>query len=251
LVAEALAAQGYRVLVPRLPRHGQADVLTRDLANLSVAELTAHADACLDIAAGFGDPVWVIGLSAGGTLAAWAAATRTEVSRLVLAAPLVAPKALPLTVVRLLVRFRHLIPNVYLWWDPRKKANLGNSPYAYPGFPISGILPFLHLSEALFDRSVAVGHQLQRTVLVSNPGDLAIRRDSAAAFATDLFFEVSEVSGVAMVDGSLKWMHDFVDPYSPDAGSTEQVEAIMAACLGVADPSAGGLLVPPLVALQP
>jgi hypothetical protein len=56
---------------------------------------------------------------------------------------------------------------------------------------------------------------------------------------------------VAEVDPALKWMHDFVDPYSPDAGSTEQVLAIMLACLGVADPAAGGLLVPPLVDARP
>jgi hypothetical protein len=46
-------------------------------------------------------------------------------------------------------------------------------------------------------------------------------------------------------------MHDFVDPYSPGAGTTEQVVAILEAALGVGDPTAGGLLVPPLVPVQP
>ncbi len=250
-VAQALATQGFRVLVPRMPHHGQADVRTRDLADLRVAELVEHADACLDIAAGFGDPVWVIGLSAGATLAAWVAATRAEVDRLVLAAPLVAPKALPLPLVRLFVRFPTVVPNWYFWWDPRKKGELGGSPYAYPGFPMRGIIPYLHLSEALFDHLVEANHQLQRTVLISNPKDLAIRRDVALAFAEEVFFGHADSAGVAVVDPALKWMHDFVDPYSPDAGSTEQVLAIMLACLGVADPGAGGLLVPPLVVAQP
>lgn len=250
-VAQALAATGLRVLVPRMPRHGQADVLTHDLENLSVEELVAHADACIDIATGFGDPVWVVGLSAGATLAAWAGATREEVHRLVLAAPLVAPKGLPLPIVRLFVRFPKIVPNMYFWWDPRKKGELGHSPYAYPGFPMPGILPYLHLSEALFDQSVTPSHRLDRVVLTSNPGDFAIRRDAALAFVEAIFFPMAEVSGVANIDGELKWMHDFVDPWSPDAASTEGSVAIMQAALGVADPSAGGLLVPPLVVEQP
>jgi alpha-beta hydrolase superfamily lysophospholipase len=251
LVAEALSRSGVRVLLPRMPRHGQADLLTRDLENLTADELTAHVDTCIDIAAGFGDPVWVLGLSAGAVLAAWGAATRGEVERLALVAPLVAPKGLPLPLLRLLVRFPKLVPNFYLWWDPRKKRELGHSPYAYPGFPMPGILPFLHLSESLFDHSVEAGHRLERTVLVSNPGDFAIRRDAALRFAEELFFPYSAVCGVAGIDPSTRWMHDFVDPHAPNTGTTEQVTAIMAAAFGIGEPTAGGVLVPPLVPVQP
>lgn len=251
LVAEALSHYGLRVLVPRMPRHGQPDLLTKDLANLTAGELVDHANACIDIAAGFGDPVWVIGLSAGATLAAWVGATRDELDRLVLAAPLVAPKGLPLPLLRLLVRFPKLVPNAYFWWDPRKKADLGHSPYAYPGFPMPAILPFMHLSEALFDHSVNAGHELERTILVSNPGDFAIRRDAALQFAEEVFFRFSAVHGVAQIDGSLRWMHDFVDPNAADTGSTEQVSAILAAGFGIGEPTAGGVLVPPLVPDQP
>lgn len=248
-VAEELGRRGYRVLVPRTPHHGLPDVLNRDLNELTDAELVAHVDTCIDIAAGFGAPVWVIGLSAGGTLAGWAAATRIEIRRLVLAAPLVAPKGFPLPLVRLMVRFRGIVPKAYWWWDPRKKADLGHSPYAYPGFPIPGLMPFLHLSEAMIDHSVAAGHELDRVVLTSNPGDFAIRRDAAREFAADVFGTRSRYYGEVNIDPGMKWMHDFVDPYSPGAGSTEQVVAILSAALGVGDPTAG-LLVPPLVTEQ-
>ncbi len=250
-VAEALGGLGYRVLVPRTPRHGLPDVLNRDLNNLTDAELVEHVDTCIDIAGGFGDPVWVIGLSAGATLAGWAAANRVEVERLVLAAPLVAPVGFPLPLVRLMVRFRGIVPKLYWWWDPRKKADLGHSPYAYPGFPIPGLMPFLHLSEALIDHSVAASHQLDRVVLTSNPGDFAIRRDAARAYAAGVFGARSGYYGEANIDPGLKWMHDFVDPYSPGAGTTEQVVAILTAAMGVGDPTAGGVLVAPLVTEQP
>lgn len=250
-VADALAERGCRVLVPRMPYHGLADVLNRELAALTMADLVKHADVAIDIAAGFGDPVWVVGLSAGGTLAGWVAAKRTEVGRLVLAAPLVAPVGAPMPLIRLLVKFPRLVPRLYWWWDPRVKEKIVGSPYAYPGFPIPGIMPFLHLSEALFDHSVGLDHQLERTVLTENPGDFAIRKDAAEAFAQDLFFHRSDISGVARINAELKWMHDFVDPRSPDTGSTEQVASIFLAALGIGEPTAGGVLVPPLVESQP
>lgn len=244
-VGQDLAAHGLRVLLPRMPYHGQDDKVTRDLAKLNTHVLIDHAQSCVDIAAGFAEPVWVVGLSAGATLAAWVAATRLEVRRLVLAAPLVAPKGLPLPIVRLFVRYPRLLPNIYFWWDPRKKAELGHSPYAYPGFPLRGIMPYLHMSEALFDRSTSPNHQLERSTLTDNPGDLAIRRDAAWSFLEDVFGPISDQHDVAHIDSRLRWMHDFVDPYSPGTGSTEQVSAIMQASLGIGDTAAGGVLVPP------
>ncbi len=249
-VAGALAGLGYRVLVPRQPHQGFTDVLNRSLSELTVAELTAHADACVDIAAGFGDPVWVVGLSAGGVLAAWAAATRAEVQRLVLLAPLVAPKGVPMPVVRMLVKFPRLVPRFYYWWDPRVKENLGHSPHAYPGFPVPGLMPYLHLSEAMFD-GIGEACRLTRVVLVSNPGDFAIRRDAARGFATAVFAAHTDYYAEATVDSELGWWHDFVDPWSPHRGSTDQVVAILLAAFGVGDPTAGGVLVPPLVQSQP
>ena len=109
-------------------------------------------------------------------------------------------------------------------------------------------MPFLHLSESLFDGTVAVGHRLDRVVLVSNPNDLAVRQDAARAFATTVFAGSADYFGEARIDGQLGWMHDFVDPWSPGAGSTEQVVAILSAGLGIGEPTAGGVLVPPLVA---
>lgn len=251
LIGEELKASGYRVLVPRMPFHGEADVLNRDLVRLTPEALIRQVHDVVDIAAGFGDPVWVLGLSAGATMAGWAAATRGEVSRLVLAAPLVAPVGFPMPLVRLFVKFPRIVPRIYWWWDPRVKERIEGSPYAYPGFPIPGIMSFLHLSEWLYDGTVRAGHELERVVLVTNPGDFAIRKDAARDFASTVFGGHAEYLGEATVDPALKWMHDFVDPLGPSGGTTEQVSAILLATLGPGEPAAGGVLVPPLVTAQP
>ena len=251
-IAEKLRLAGVRVLLPRMPYHGHADVLNHELEALAAHELVDHVDTCIDIAAGLGGRVWVLGLSAGSVLAAWAAATRPEVDRVVLAAPLVAPKGFPMPLVRLFVRFPGMLPQFYMWWDPRKKADLGESPHAYPGFPVRGIIPFLHLSEALYDRQVPVGHQLRRVVLLSNPGDFAVRRDAARAFAWHVFDQHSAYLAEATVDGRLGWWHDFVDPMASHGGTTDEVAPIFLTTLGLGvDPTASGKLVEPLLTLDP
>jgi hypothetical protein len=88
-------------------------------------------------------------------------------------------------------------------------------------------------------------------VLVTNPGDFAIRKDAAKAFASAVFAPHAATFGEALIDADLKWMHDFVDPLSPSTGTAEQVAAILLASLGTGDPTAGGVLVPPLVTEQP
>ena len=249
-IAEWLRSAGYRVLLPRMPYHGEENLLNRDLLKLTTGQLVDHLDTVVDIAAGFGAPVWAVGLSAGATIAGWAAATRHEVRRLVLAAPLVAPVGFPLPLVRLFVKFPRVVPRLYWWWDPRVKAKTAGSPHAYPGFPLPGIMSFLHLSEWLYDGSMQLGHDLERVVLVTNPGDFAIRKDAARAFASAVFAPRAESFGEALIDPGLKWMHDFVDPLSPSAGTTEQVAAILLAALGTGEPTAGGVLVQPLVTEQ-
>ena len=52
--AESLRTLGYRVLVPRMPHHGQSDLLNHDLKTLTVADLVGQVDACVDIASGLG-----------------------------------------------------------------------------------------------------------------------------------------------------------------------------------------------------
>jgi pimeloyl-ACP methyl ester carboxylesterase len=251
-VAASIAASGYRVLLPRTPQHGRADVLTRDLAELTSEELTRHVGDCVDVAAGLGREVWVVGLSGGGVLAAWAAATRDEVTRAVLSAPFVAPKGFPMAVVRKFVRWRSILPRLYFWWDPRKKADLGESPYVYPGFPLPGMVPFLHLAEALYDRHLKPNHRLRRVVLTTNPGDFAIRRDMALKFAERTFAEHAGTFAEITLDAELGWWHDFVDPWGPHVGPTEQVAEVFLSALGVAsDPSAGGAIVEPVPSQDP
>jgi pimeloyl-ACP methyl ester carboxylesterase len=231
-VAEILCAEGFFVLVARIPRHGNSDTMTRDLEELIVEEIAAFANHCVDVAAGLPAPLGVIGFSAGGGLAAWMAASRAEVERVVCMSPLVAPRGFPMWVVRLVVRFRTLMPAAWIWWDPRKKERLNGSPHVYPGFPMTGLIPFLHVGVSLHDERVQANHRLQRAALVTNPRDLAIRNASAEMMMARVFAGHADSVVEYALARSLGWWHDFIDQYGAGSGEPEQIAELLMVALG-------------------
>lgn len=143
LIAEAYRAAGRNVWVPRMPYHGYVDRLTRDLSALTASMLRDHADRAIDIAAGLGEQVSVVGLSGGGSLATWCAVERPEVADTVAISPLMQPLGVPEWTTRLLVGALPHAPDVYAWWDPKLKERLPG--YGYPRFSYKGIAAFLRL----------------------------------------------------------------------------------------------------------
>jgi pimeloyl-ACP methyl ester carboxylesterase len=156
---------GYNVLIPRLPRHGMADRKVENLSPLKAEELRDCADISVDIACGLGQKVYVAGLSAGGTLAAWIAQNRSEVTRAVLIAP-----ALGFTR-REGTRFQKamalllpLIPDIRTDWysvDPHAPE------HTYPGFSSRALGQLLRLSVATFAGAFDRTPQVQDIALVT------------------------------------------------------------------------------------
>jgi len=89
-LAEAFAAAGFTTELPRLPGHGTAieDMLTTRWDDWLAAVEAVYADL-----ASRSDDVVVIGLSMGGTLATWLAATHPEVAGLVAINAAIAPQS--------------------------------------------------------------------------------------------------------------------------------------------------------------
>ncbi|XVV17714.1 alpha/beta hydrolase [Actinoplanes sp. CA-131856] len=90
--------RGYNVWVPRAPGHGTAD--PRAHHRVTVDGLTAYASESLDIVAGLGEEVTVVGISGGAVLAAWLAQNRDAVRRLLLLSPFFGPAGVPARAVR-------------------------------------------------------------------------------------------------------------------------------------------------------
>src|SRR4051812_24502895 len=86
-LGKRLFAAGDNVYIPRLPHHSHRTTGVRELGNVRAQELIAFGDSSIDIATGLGDSVVVVGLSAGGNIAASIAQNRSEVARAVIIAP--------------------------------------------------------------------------------------------------------------------------------------------------------------------
>lgn len=244
-VAAELASRGYAVYVPRAPYHGLTDPKGLELGKLTTADLVAHVHETIDVAAGLGRPVWVLGLSTGGVLAEWAGATRHEVERVVSIAPVAAPFKVGLPLVRLAVALRHAAKfGAYMWWDPKLKESLSDSGgHAYPGFPVRAMLQYWRLAVALADRRVVPNHLLDRVVLLINPEDTAIDAGSARTMTANTFTGFASYLAEFDLPPGLGWGHDFVDQNNDHHGTPEQISAVVRAGFGVnAAPLAEGFV---------
>lgn len=123
--------RGWNVFIPRYPRHGYTDRLTRSIAELRAEHLLALANRAADVGAGLGERLTVAGLSLGAILAGNLAQDDGRIDRAVLIAPMLGLKPIPGPVLTAMGVAATRLPNFYIWWDSRRKAELGPS-YGYP-----------------------------------------------------------------------------------------------------------------------
>jgi len=236
-VGRVMRDAGYRVLLPLMPDHGRTDGSCRLLADVTAEDLTTWADEVIDIAAGFGGPVWVLGLSAGGLMAAWCARVRPEVTRVAAIAPFTAPAGYPWAAVRLAARLEGRLPTTMHYWDPELKDDADLSPYGYPGFPIRGASAYMRISEALVDRRLSRQPNLQRASLVLNDGDDQISASRARDLFRACFGDVEEYEGIVL-PAEMGWDHDFIDPWLSPRPNPKAVLEVLMNALGMDDDAA-------------
>jgi carboxylesterase len=142
-LAEALAADGRTVLLPRLPGHGTT---VEDMLGTRWADWSAAAEAAYQDLAGRTRTVVVAGLSMGGTLACWLAARHPEVAGLVAVNALVQPLDPEMvTMVRSMVDAGETVaPGI-----GSDIADPEGSESAYEGSPLPPLLSLVEATEAL------------------------------------------------------------------------------------------------------
>lgn len=233
VMAQAYADAGYNVVVARLPEHGKADRMTRALSDLEPGALTALADEAVDIAGGLGQRVTVVGLSGGGTLAAWLAAERDDVAEAVLMAPLMVPKVLPEFTVGPVTRIGSVLPDVYLWWDGDLKDQLASPPYAYPRYSLhslGAILAVGRRAQGGIDRTT----DLERLVVVTNEHDAAVSNAAIRRLA-DRLGQHAQARVDHVFTEDLGFSHDIVDPQGENAANLPVIYETLGRLLGLSN----------------
>jgi carboxylesterase len=174
-LAEALAAAGLTVELPRLPGHGTT---VQDLATTTFDDWAAAAEAAYVGLAARCTSVVVVGLSMGGTLAAWLATRHPELAGLVEINGLVAPvdPALREGIEQVLAGGVAIIPGI-----GNDIADSSQTELAYSEVAVASLLSLLDAVEAL---SPDVPKIACPTLVIVSQQDHVVTPDTGDRFAS-------------------------------------------------------------------
>ncbi|MBI5871450.1 MAG: alpha/beta fold hydrolase [Actinobacteria bacterium] len=204
-LGQMLFNDGYNVLIPRMPFHGLKTHTVAELGNTTTEDLRLFSDEIVDMAAGLGDEITVVGLSGGGTVAAWIAQNRGDVDKAVLIAPLYGVAPAPPLANEMLGNLFTRIPDI-TWASSSEKPRES----VYLGWSTKGVAEYMVFSRAA--QPVAEGEpaQVKNIVLVTNGNDHTVNNGMSEAVV-----EKWETAGAAVTryqfDESLGLPHDVVD----------------------------------------
>lgn len=214
-LAKLLYESGANVVIPRARYAGYADGMNDLQGRQSGQDLLDQAAAGLDIAAGLGDRVSVVGLSGSAVSAAWMAKNRDGIESALLIAPFFSLYGFPVPVVDALSAVFSKAPNVYQWWNPGLREKNPGPAYAYTRYGTRSMADTVQLARGL--RSESGPLKAGRLDILLTATDLgannALTRQLAAKWANQnpgrvTVFEFPESDGVP---------HDMIDRNQPDA----------------------------------
>jgi dienelactone hydrolase len=214
--AQLLHARGENVYVPRLPFHGHKNRLTRAIGNITVGDIeTAAADAAR-LGAGLGENVSALGLSLGATMALQLAQTGL-VHNAVGVAPFLMVPLIPRGPGMLLMHALDMLPNRFLWWDPRRKEQMP-PVYAYPGFWTHCLARCTFAGAAIIAAAARTAPIAPRCTLVINARDPAVNNAAARELAARWYARGAAYELAVWDD--LGKVHDVIDPSTYPAART-------------------------------
>jgi Alpha/beta hydrolase family len=223
-LARAYHARGCNVYVPRLPRHGLKDRLTRALADVTVADYQRSAEDAFVSARGLGTSVSAVGLSLGASMVLWLAQTQ-PIDLAVPIAPFLMPVTpgsvhvpIPSAVGNPAMRALYTLPSMYWWWDPGVK--LSSRPvYAYPGYPTHALAELVFLGNAVFAQASNAAPRGRRCFLVLNEHDNAVDNAVARKLLATWNRRGARYDELVLT-GLGGPRHDIIDPTTYPAGRT-------------------------------
>lgn len=224
--AELLHARGHSVYVPRLPGHGMADRLTTAHGKVTAAALIAWLEQALAVAHGLGERVDVMGISAGGNLAAYVAQYRPDVYQSVVIAPVLGTPAVAEWALPLLARVGAVAPNAFRWWDPALKDQRNTLPHAYPRWATRSLSQVVGLGLGVMRDAGAHAPAGRDIVVVTNEADEAVSNGPVEQLVARWRARGAPVRAHRF-PRELGLIHDLIDPGQP----RQQVERIYPALL--------------------
>ena len=222
---------GYNVYVPRQPHHGLKDRLTTDIQFLTAEEMVKFTDEILDQAHGLGTEVILVGLSGGGTMAAWAAQNRPDLDRAVIVAPMLSIfdeewQEVPL------INIVRLLPNFFRWWDSTLKGDYAGPSYAYPRYATHSLNEILRLGFGVWEKAKTSPLQGKSVLVVTNASDTAVNNKVTSELVG--LWNKQTPGKIATYEFSKDLNlteHDLIDPHQPK----QQINVVYPILIGLID----------------
>jgi esterase/lipase len=227
--AERLYAEGFNVYVPRLPHHGERTGGAKNIEQMTADELRTLGDVSVNVGRGLGDSVIVVGLSAGGTIAAWIAQQR-DVDRAIVIAPALELASVPSALSQPLIGLAVRAPDI-----TRREAPDKNARDREPGWTTRGIGQMLRLGVAVRNASRDHRPAARAVIFLLNANDRTVKARPALELAARWASRGTQVNVYEFPD-SLRLAHDVIDPRERGADTATVYPVLDALVNGSAPP---------------
>jgi pimeloyl-ACP methyl ester carboxylesterase len=202
--------RGYNVLIPRMPRNGRADEDTDALKYLTASELQDCCTSMVDIARGLGEHVTYAGISAGGTMAAWAVQHRADVDKVVLIAPaFTISRGLGVGISRFAMYLFLLMPNIM---TQHFRPFTGGLDHNYRGFATRGLGEMMYLGFSVYDAAKTTKPAARSALVITNAADPAVGNGITRKLVDRWRAKGLEYVETYEFDAKYQLIHDVIDP---------------------------------------
>ena len=214
-LARILFQSGANVVIPRARYAGYADTMNAVQGLQSGQDLLDQAAEGLDIAAGLGERVTLVGLSGSAVAATWMAENRDGIDSVLLLAPFFGLHGHPVWMIDSIAAIFAKVPNFYKWWSDDLKEKIRGPSYAYPRYGSRCMADTIQLSRNVRANPGKHPIKTRRMDILTTGTDKDIANNLTNRIAADwarknrvACFEFPEKDGVP---------HDMIDPHQPDA----------------------------------
>ncbi len=221
---QLLYDRGYNVLIMRMPYHGLASHDAGELQYATPELVRDYADNTVDIAAGLGDEVHVVGLSVGGEVSSWIAQNRADVTRVMPIAPMFGIGKIPAFASHFLANAATHLPNISVT-SPGEAVR----DHVYQGQSTKGVANAVLFGRPLFEQAEGEKTAVSDIILVTNDNDTTVNNNLTNDLL-NLWQEMGTSPETYIFAKALGYPHDLIDPSShPD---TTAVYAVLLDLLG-------------------
>jgi pimeloyl-ACP methyl ester carboxylesterase len=202
--------RGWNVLILRLPDHGIGNPETgkigsvSNLEHLTARKLARYGDQTVDLGRGLGEDTHVMGLSLGGTVAAWMAQERSDIDRAVVIAPGIGLPSGPYALTWGVTNFFSHIPDLSI-------GRSGKLAHEYQGWSTGGIADTFVLGKYVRQQASEREPAAAAVTVLLNPNDDTISNPRAEELA-DAWRDHGRAVRLVWLPRTPALEHDIIDP---------------------------------------